>query len=93
MNDNLDFYKWFKNIAPKLAHREISFKKIFKYFVLFIILRLIIFYFINYYVFFQKIYVLLYVKAFLDIVMMSIFFGLTLFFNLKLIKQLFNYKS
>ena len=31
MNDNLDFYKWFKNIAPKLAHREISFKKIFKY--------------------------------------------------------------
>ena len=29
MNDNLDFYKWFKNIAPKLAHREISFKKIF----------------------------------------------------------------
>jgi len=65
----------------------------FKYFVLFIILRLIIFYFINYYVFFKKIYVLLYVKAFLDIVMMSIFFGLTLFFNLKLIKKLFNYKS
>ncbi|MAH02423.1 MAG: hypothetical protein CMI70_01305 [Candidatus Pelagibacter sp.] len=31
MNDNLDFYKWFENIAPKLAHREISFKKIFKY--------------------------------------------------------------
>jgi len=31
INDNLDFYKWFKNIAPKLAHREISFKKIFKY--------------------------------------------------------------
>ena len=60
----------------------------FKYFVLFIILRLIIFYFINYYVFFKKIYVLLYVKAFLDIVMMSIFFGLTLFFNLKLIKKL-----
>ena len=31
INDNLDFYKWFKNIAPKLAYREISFKKIFKY--------------------------------------------------------------
>ena len=60
----------------------------FKYFVLFIVLRLIIFYFTNYYVFFKKIYVLLYVKAFLDIVMMSIFFGLTLFFNLKLIKKL-----
>ena len=65
----------------------------FKYFVLFIILRLIIFYFTNYYVFFKKIYSLLYVKAFLDVVMMSIFLGLTLFFNLKLIKRLFNYKS
>lgn len=61
----------------------------FRYFILFIILRLIIFYFTNYYVFFQKIYSLLYVKAFLDLVMMSIFFGLTLFFNLKLIKRLF----
>ena len=59
----------------------------FKYFVLFIILRLIIFYFTNYYVFFKKIYSLLYIKAFLDIIMMSIFFGLTLFFNLKLIKN------
>ena len=65
----------------------------FKYFVLFIILRLVIFYFTNYYVFFKKIYSLLYVKAFLDVVMMSIFFGLTIFFNLKLIKRLFNYKS
>ena len=65
----------------------------FKYFILFNILRLIIFYFTNYYVFFKKIYSLLYVKAFLDVVMMSIFLGLTLFFNLKLIKRLFNYKS
>ena len=64
----------------------------FKYFVLFIILRLIIFYFINYYVLFKKIYNLLYLKAFLDIIMMSIFFGLTLFFDLKLIKRLFNHK-
>ena len=31
MNTNFDFYKWFNNIAPKLDHREISFKKIFKY--------------------------------------------------------------
>jgi len=65
----------------------------FKYFVLFIILRLIIFYFTNYYVFFKKIYNLLYIKAFLDIAMMSIFFGLTIFFNLKLMKKLFNYRS
>jgi hypothetical protein len=65
----------------------------FKYFVLFIILRLIIFYFTNYYVFFEKVYNLLYIKAFLDIAMMSIFFGLTIFFNLKLIKKLFNYRS
>jgi len=62
----------------------------FKYFILFIILRLIIFYFTNYYVLFKEIYSLLYVKAFLDIAMMSIFFGLTIFFNLKLIKRLFN---
>ena len=65
----------------------------FRYFVLFIILRLIIFYFTNYYVFFEKIYNLLYIKAFLDIAMMSIFFGLTIFFNLKLMKKLFNYRS
>jgi hypothetical protein len=65
----------------------------FKYFVLFIILRLIIFYFTNYYVFFKKIYNLLYIKAFLDIAMMSVFFGLTIFFNLKLMKKLFNYRS
>ena len=31
MNINLDFYKWFNDIAPKLGQREISFKKIFKY--------------------------------------------------------------
>ena len=31
MNDNLDFYKWFDDIAPKLDNREISFRKIFKY--------------------------------------------------------------
>jgi len=42
---------------------------------------------------FEKIYNLLYIKAFLDIAMMSIFFGLTIFFNLKLIKKLFNYRS
>ena len=65
----------------------------FKYFILFIILRLIIFYFINYYVLFKKFYNLLYLKAFFDVVMMSIFFGLTLFFNLKLIKRLFISKS
>jgi len=27
----LEFYKWFESISPKLGHREISFKKIFKY--------------------------------------------------------------
>ena len=62
----------------------------FKYFVLFIILRLIIFYFTHYYALLKEIYSLLYIKAFLDIAMMSIFFGLTLFFNLKLMKKLFN---
>ena len=31
MSDNLDFYKWFDGIAPKLDNREISFRKIFKY--------------------------------------------------------------
>ena len=31
MNNNLDFYKWFETIASKLMHREISFRKIFKY--------------------------------------------------------------
>ena len=31
MNNNLDFYKWFDGIAPKLDNREISFRKIFKY--------------------------------------------------------------
>tara|TARA_B100000378_G_C17917068_1_gene368295 strand:- start:64 stop:747 length:684 start_codon:yes stop_codon:yes gene_type:complete len=31
VNINLDFYKWFNDIAPKLGQREISFKKIFKY--------------------------------------------------------------
>ena len=61
--------------------------------LIFIILRLITFYFTNYYVFFKKIYNLLYIKAFLDIAMMSIFFGLTIFFNLKLMKKLFNYRS
>jgi len=31
VNINLDFYKWFNDIAPKLGQREVSFKKIFKY--------------------------------------------------------------
>ena len=31
MSVDLDFYKWFNNIAPKLDQREVSFKKIFKY--------------------------------------------------------------
>ena len=31
MSLDSDFYKWFNNISPKLADREISFKKIFKY--------------------------------------------------------------
>ena len=31
MNAGSDFYKWFDSIAPKLGHREISFRKIFKY--------------------------------------------------------------
>ncbi len=31
MNINLDFYKWFNDISPKLGQREVSFKKIFKY--------------------------------------------------------------
>ena len=31
MIDNLNFYKWFETITPKLGDRAISFKKIFKY--------------------------------------------------------------
>ena len=31
MSSELDFYKWFNSIAPKLNDREISFRKIFKY--------------------------------------------------------------
>ena len=31
MSIDLDFYKWFNNIAAKLDQREISFRKIFKY--------------------------------------------------------------
>ena len=31
MSENSNFYKWFNVISPKLADREISFKKIFKY--------------------------------------------------------------
>ncbi len=31
MSIDLDFYKWFNNIAPKLDQREIAFRKIFKY--------------------------------------------------------------
>lgn len=31
MSTDLDFYKWFETIAVKLGHREISFRKIFKY--------------------------------------------------------------
>ena len=31
MSENISFYKWFNDIAPKLGEREISFKKIFKY--------------------------------------------------------------
>ena len=31
MSNNLDFYKWFNVLAPKLGNREVSFRKIFKY--------------------------------------------------------------
>jgi len=31
MSNNIDFYKWFEAIAPKLGDRKVSFKKIFKY--------------------------------------------------------------
>ena len=31
MSDNIDFYKWFEEITPKLGDRKISFRKIFKY--------------------------------------------------------------
>ena len=31
MGVDSDFHKWFNNIAPKLGHREVSFRKIFKY--------------------------------------------------------------
>ena len=31
MSNNLDFYKWFDTVTQKLGHREISFRKIFKY--------------------------------------------------------------
>ena len=31
MSGNIDFYKWFVEISPKLGDRKVSFKKIFKY--------------------------------------------------------------
>ena len=31
MSGNIDFYKWFEEITPKLGDRKVSFKKIFKY--------------------------------------------------------------
>ena len=31
MNNNSDFYKWFETIALKLEHRDVSFRKLFKY--------------------------------------------------------------
>ena len=89
ISDNVHYREIFLILLlPFIMKLKDSFKiKIFKYLFYFILFRYIFFIFSNYFIMFEKYFTLLYIKAFSDIVLVSLFTAICVIINIKILKQ------
>ena len=89
ISDNVHYREIFLILLlPLVIKLKDNFKiKIFKYLFYFILFRYIFFIFSNYFIMFKKYFILLYIKAFSDIVLVSLFTAISVIMNIEILKQ------
>ena len=89
ISDNVHYREIFLILLlPLVIKLKDNFKiKIFQYLFYFILFRYIFFIFSNYFIMFEKYFTLLYIKAFSDIVLVSLFTAICVIINIKILKQ------
>jgi hypothetical protein len=89
ISDNVHYREIFLVLLlPFIIKLKDSFKiKVFKYLFYFILFRYIFFIFSNYFIMFKKYFTLLYIKAFSDIVLVSLFTAICVIMNIEILKQ------
>ena len=89
ISDNVHYREIFLILLlPFIIKLKDSFKiKIFKYLFYFILFRYIFIIFANYFIMFKKYFTFIYIKAFSDIVLVSLFTAICVIMNIKILKQ------
>ena len=89
ISDNVHYREIFLILLlPLVIKLKDNFKiKIFQYLFYFILFRYIFFIFSNYFIMFEKYFTLLYIKAFSDIVLVSLFTAICVIMNIEILKQ------
>ena len=89
ISDNVHYREIFLILLlPLVIKLKDSFKiKIFKYLFYFILFRYIFIIFANYFIMFKKYFTFIYIKAFSDIVLVSLFTAICVIINIEILKQ------
>ena len=89
ISDNVHYREIFLILLlPFIIKLKDSFKiKIFKYLFYFILFRYIFVIFANYFIMFKKYFTFIYIKAFSDIVLVSLFTAICVIMNIEILKQ------
>ena len=89
ISDNVHYREIFLILLlPLVIKLKDNFKiKIFKYLFYFIFFRYIFFIFANYFIMFEKYFAFIYIKAFSDIVLVSLFTAICVIMNIEFLKQ------
>jgi len=89
ISDNVHYREIFLILLlPLIIKLKDNFEiKTFKYLFYFILFRYIFFIFSNYFIMFKKYFTLLYIKAFSDIVLVSLFTAICVIMNIEILKQ------
>ena len=89
ISDNVHYREIFLILLlPLIIKLKDNFEiKIFKYLFYFVLFRYIFLIFSNYFIMFKKYFALLYIKAFSDIVLVSLFTAICVIMNIEILKQ------
>ena len=89
ISDNVHYREIFLILLlPLVIKLKDNFKiKIFKYLFYFILVRYIFFIFANYFIMFKKYFAFIYIKAFSDLVLVSLFTAVCVIINIEILKQ------
>ena len=89
ISDNVHYREIFLILLlPLVIKLKDNFKiKIFKYLFYFILARYVFFIFANYFIMFKKYFAFIYIKAFSDLILVSLFAAICVIINIEILKQ------